>query len=356
MRDIAGGGRASWELGPYLEQGFSAASNGFPGFGPLSEGRWDRRNVAVYGDVHRQGADDRWQAGLALRLEDFGTTFNGKLSGRLRLADGFALRLSASTGFRAPTPGQQNLRHIGTIYDLTLMELVNSGTIPPTSAVARRRGGTQLQPETSVNLALGAALTRGPLIVTADYFRVAVSDRINLSTDYTLEPHEIEELVAEGVEGGRNLARFRYYNNDFSTRTQGVNLVASYSPPALGGNTTFNLLLNYTDTKVTEYAGEDPNPLSPADVPLRVRQLREALPTTRGSVSATHRGGRLRFFGKVGYFSGWYDWLDDYAYGGKDLVDAEVAYTLANSVTVTLGAENLFNTFTDVIIRGPPRT
>ena len=349
--EIVRGDRASWELGPYLEQGFSAASNGFPGFGPLSEGRWDRRNVAVYGDVHREGTDDRWQAGLALRLEDFddfGTTFNGKLSGRLSLADGFALRSSASTGFRAPTPGQQNLRHIGTIYDLTLMELVNSGTIPPTSAVARRRGGTQLQPETSLNLALGAALTRGPLIVTADYFRVAVSDRINLSTDYTLEPQEIEELVAEGVEGARNLARFRYYNNDFSTRSQGVDMVASYSPPALSGNTTFNLLFNYTNTRVTEYAGEDPNRLPSADVPLRVRQLREALPSTRGSLSATHRAGRFRFFGKVGYFSGWYDWLDDHTYGGKALVDAEVGYTLANSVMVTLGAENLFNTFTDV--------
>ncbi|WP_419161359.1 TonB-dependent receptor [Candidatus Palauibacter sp.] len=349
--EIVPGDTASWELGPYLEQGFSAASNGFPGFGPLSEGRWDRRNVAVYGDAHHDGADDRWQAGLALRLEDFedfGTTFNGKLSGRLRVAEGFALRSSASTGFRAPTPGQQNLQHIGTIYDITLMDLVNSGTIPPTSAVAQRRGGMQLQPETSVNLALGAALTQGPLIVTADYFRVSVSDRINLSPDYTLEPHEIEELIAEGVEGARNLARFRYYNNDFSTRSQGVDVVASYSPPTLNGNTTFSLLFNYTGTEVTEYAGEDPNRLSAGELPLRVRQLREALPTTRGSLSATHRAGRLRFFGKVGYFSGWYDWLDDHTYGGKALVDAEVAYTLANSVTLTVGAENLFNTFTDM--------
>ena len=50
----------------------------------------------------------------------------------------------------------------------------------------------------------------------------------------------------------------------------------------------------------------------------------------------------------MGYFSGWYDWLDDHTYGGKALVDAEVAYTLANSVTLTVGAENLFNTFTDM--------
>ena len=29
-------------------QGFSTASNGFPGYSPASEGCWDRSNYAVY--------------------------------------------------------------------------------------------------------------------------------------------------------------------------------------------------------------------------------------------------------------------------------------------------------------------
>ena len=45
------GQRESWDFGPYAAQGFSAASNGFPGFSPIAAGTWGRNNVAVYGDV-----------------------------------------------------------------------------------------------------------------------------------------------------------------------------------------------------------------------------------------------------------------------------------------------------------------
>ena len=83
--------------------------------------------------------DGAWTLGLAGRLEnfsDFGTTVNGKVSARVSVAEGFALRGSASTGFRAPTPGQQNAFNISTIYDPEIMDLTNNGTIPSTSLLA----------------------------------------------------------------------------------------------------------------------------------------------------------------------------------------------------------------------------
>ena len=342
--EIVPGGLKSWEIGPLLVQGFSAASNGFPGFSPFSEGRWDRRNYAVYGDIHHDGPDDRWVVAAALRLEDFadfGTTVNGKVSGRLQVAEGFALRGSAGTGFRAPTPGQQNFQHIGTTYDYDIQELVNVGTIPPTSAVAQTKGGKLLQPETSLNLAFGTALSQGPLTVTADYFNVGVSGRIALSNDYILTPAEVEQLLAEGVEAARNLRQFRYYNNDFSTRTQGVDIVAAYSVPSREGNTTLSLLFNHTSTAVTDHGAQDPNGI-------RVRQLEEALPTTRAGFSATHSTRNLRLLARASYFSSWWDYADEFTYSGKLLLDAEVAYTLPQSVILTLGAENFLNTYPDM--------
>ena len=341
--EIVPGGLKSWEIGPLLVQGFSAASNGFPGFSPFSEGRWDRRNYAVYGDIHHDGPDDRWVLGAAVRMEDFadfGTTVKGKVSGRLQVTEGFALRGSVSTGFRAPTPGQQNFQHIGTTYDYDIQELVNVGTIPPTSAVAKTKGGKLLQPESSQNFAVGTALSTGALIVTADYFNVAVSGRIALSNDYILTPAEVEQLLAEGVEAARNLRQFRYYNNDFSTRTQGVDVVASYSPPSREGNTTFSLLFNHTSTAVTDHGAQDPNGI-------RVRQLEEALPTTRAGFSATQRVGNLRSLVRASYFSSWWDYADEFTYTGKVLSDVEFAYTLPRSVTLTAGAENIFNTYPD---------
>ena len=49
--EITQGDDASWAVGPLSGQGFSAASNGFPGFGPLAQGKWDRSNIAGYIDL-----------------------------------------------------------------------------------------------------------------------------------------------------------------------------------------------------------------------------------------------------------------------------------------------------------------
>ncbi|MEO1201614.1 MAG: TonB-dependent receptor [Pseudomonadota bacterium] len=99
----------SFEIGPLADQGFSAASNGFPGFGDIAAGSWSRSNYAVYGDVEWLPQDD-WTLGFALRWEDFddfGTTTNFKAATNYRVTDTFAVRGSVSTGFRAPTPGRR---------------------------------------------------------------------------------------------------------------------------------------------------------------------------------------------------------------------------------------------------------
>ena len=86
----------SWTIGPYAAQGFSVGSNGFSGYSPLAAGKWNRSNVAAYGDIELSGPAKRWTIGTAGRIEnfeDFGTTVNGKLSGRYRLLDSlFAAR------------------------------------------------------------------------------------------------------------------------------------------------------------------------------------------------------------------------------------------------------------------------
>ena len=128
---IGVGQTESWVNGPFADQGFSAASNGFPGFAPISEGNWSRSNFAGYVDAEF-GKGSNWDLGAAARLEhfaDFGTTLNGKLAGRYEFNPTVAVRGSVSTGFRAPTPGQQNAYNVSTQFDLVLMDLVNNGTI-----------------------------------------------------------------------------------------------------------------------------------------------------------------------------------------------------------------------------------
>ena len=71
---------------------------------------------------------------------------NGKFSARVPVSERVALRGSLGTGFRAPTPGQQNAFNVSAIYVIKLDDLVNNGTIPSTSAVARLRGGRPPHP------------------------------------------------------------------------------------------------------------------------------------------------------------------------------------------------------------------
>ena len=332
------GDQPSWQIGPYAPQGFSAGSNGFPGFSPIAAGNWNRANTALYSDVEVHGVDDTWTIGAALRLEDFedfGATTNGKVSGRYRLGDAAALRASASSGFRAPTPGQQNAFNVSTEYDHELMDLVNNGTIPSTSRVAELRGGEPLQPERSVSYAVGAVVDSGPFSFTADYFRIRLSDRLALTQLFALTPSEAVGLVAEGVTSARNLQNFRFFTNHFETRTQGLDVVATYAPPRFGGRTTFGFLFNRTANTVTRF---DPSVLDR----LRVRELQEAIPGTRWNVSVRQRLGRWRLLGRVSYYDDWFDSRDLYLYNGDAVVDLEAAYAISESTTFTIGGRNAF--------------
>jgi iron complex outermembrane receptor protein len=339
--EIGQGEDESWQIGPYAEQGFSSASNGFPGFSPLAAGDWTRRNTAVYADLNLGRPDDRWALGFAGRYEDFsdfGGELTGKASFRIEATDEIAFRGNANTGFRAPTPGQQNAFNVSTVFDVTINDLVNRGTIPSTSAVAALRGGKQLEPETSVSLAAGVVYERDVWRFTADYFRISISDRIAQTSTFQLTPAEVQQLVAEGITSAANLAEFRFFTNDFSTRTQGVDLVANYTP---GQATNVSLLFNYTGTKVTER-----NPTVVDDA--RVDQLERALPRFRAMLSVLRDVGPVSALLRGTYYDGFYDAeLSDpeQRYDPRFIVDAEVSVPLMENAALAIGVNNLLNTY-----------
>ena len=351
---IVEGDEESWTEGPLANQGFTPGSNGFTGFGPLTKLDTARSNFAAYADVELQDVDNKWLVDLAGRFEqfsDFGTTVNGKLAARVSVSEQLGLRTSASTGFRAPTPGQQNAFNVSTIYDPAIMDLTNNGTIPSTSALALKFGGKQLKPEKSFNLALGAVYDDGPLSLSMDFFRINVSDRLTTSVDKQLTPEEIEQLIKDGIirEGGV-LARFRFFINDFATTTTGIDLVGAYEIRGAGGSTTtLSSAWNWTATEVTEF-----NDATLDD--RRIRILEQGLPNIRGNVAANHvLPGGTRFLVRGSYWGGYYDGEQPYYdpakpdttidYPARILFDVEAAHTIASKWTVTLGAQNVLNTY-----------
>ena len=351
---IGAGDDASWQIGPYAAQGFSSGSNGFNGYrADTTAGTWGRQNVALYGDVEFS-EPGRWTFGTALRFEnfdDFGSTVNGKVSGRVKVNDVLALRGAASTGFRAPTPGQQNAFNVTTAF--IGGQLTNNGVVPATSAVAMARGGGQLQPEKSFNMSGGAVIEKGAFTFTADFFRVRIEDRVALSQEVALTEPEIETLLAEGIPEARNFPVFRFFLNDFTTLTQGIDLISTY----VTGNTTVSAVFNFTDTQLRDIQ------TSVIDA-FRIATLEQGLPNTRWTISATHDARRWDLMARVNYFGKFWDsedgrnavglpggptesWLYP-AYAGRALVDIEFGVPIGPNVHLAVGGENIFNTYPEV--------
>ena len=352
---IGAGGQPSWEIGPYAAQGFSSGSNGFNGYrADTTAGSWNRSNVAVYGDVEFNDPGGQWTVGTAVRFEnfeDFGTTTNGKLAARVGLTDAFSLRGAVSSGFRAPTPGQQHAFNVTTAF--IGGQLTNNGVVPATSAVAVARGGGQLQPEKSLNVSAGVVFEQGPFTFTADYFRINIDDRVALSQEIALSEPEILTLLDEGIPEARNFPVFRFFLNDFSTTTQGLDLISSLAV----GRTTVSAIFNYTDTAVK-------NIESTVIDEFRINTLERGLPNTRWNVSTIHRADRWSLMGRLNYFGRFWDsedgrnavdvaggpaepWLYP-AYSGKALLDLELGIPFGDAVTLVVGGQNVLGTYPDV--------
>ena len=349
---VGAGGRPSWEVGPYAAQGFVPASNGFPGFANYTAGTWNRGNVAFYGDVELRGREDRWSAGGAVRVEHFdlfGATTNGKLSARIAASDIVSLRGGVSTGFRAPTPGQQNTINVQTTLNDQL-ELTDSGTVPSTFAAAKRHGGVPLRPESSRNATAGLVFDNGPFTLTADYFRIVIADRLALSGLINTDTEDRALLLADGITAAESLALFRFFINDFSTRTQGIDIVSTWTPPALSGAAVLSFTMNHTDTKMTK----ESELLGTGDV----LALERGVPRTRWNVALNQRAGRVGLLGRLSYYGDWVDVFDArFVRGaeapilnGRPIVDLEASISISedsDQVTLAVGGQNVFDTFSD---------
>ncbi len=366
----------------------SIGAHGFAGFSPVQAGLWGRSNWAVYVEGEAD-ITDRFTAAIAVRYEDFesfGDTTNGKVALRFALTDSLAIRGSYNTGFRAPTPGQENVTKVSTI--LIQGELSQSGQIPPTNPIAQFLGGKQLTPEESDNFSFGVVWdVTDRLSITADYFNINVDDRIAFTgtIDITGEPVPaagsipggrdcpnarvnpfgnlalcLQEL---GVPGAADLSSVSFYTNDFETTVQGIDLVATLSLDwGNAGSGDLTLLWNWTEQEVDSAGSEvDRN---------KVVDLENMNPEHRGVLTYHHFVGDWRFLARASYYDDWVNsqWgssdptprgadgtgymlscagpaFNDHCYSGETIVDLEAAYTFADKYTIAVGANNVFDEF-----------
>jgi iron complex outermembrane receptor protein len=338
--EIVVGDVASFTAGPLTSQGFGIGSNGFPGFKPEDGGVNTRRNYAAYVDIEAP-VTDALLFGVAVRYEDydsFGSTTNYKVTAQFHLTDDMSLRSSISSGFRAPTVGQANVSNVQTNLDGGV--LVDSALLAPTNPISVQLGGTELQPEESESYTLGAVYTSGDFFMTVDYYNIQVADRISQSDKINLSTTDKDALKAAGVPNVDSLQQVSFFTNDFDTTTQGVDVVANFTADVFEGSSTFSLAYNWNETEVTQF--------SDITGVFKVKRLEEDLPKHRGTFTWAQSWDALSIFTRVNYYGEYQGVHVDYdataiTADAAVTVDFEVNYYLSDAVTLSAGAQNIFD-------------
>ena len=337
--EMVAGDTESWAPGGFENQGFSVGSNGFQGFSADVAGRFSRESASAYVDLEVD-LTERWLADAALRYDrfnDFGGTTNGKLASRFTVSDGFAVRVAAGTGFRAPSIGQSNLRRAATV--IVDGQLAESLTLPPTNPVAMLKGGRQLAPEESVHWGLGALFSLGPVDITLDWFRIAVDGRIAL-TQQSLSEQDRIDLVAARIVGAETVTAVSFFVNDIDTETTGLDLTAQTGFDWIGGRVNLALACNVTRTDVIDRGAT----LSPAGE----KELEDGLPDGRVSMTLDYARSAWSGWVRINHYGDVYEHLFNcescaIATGPLTVVDAELTWAFSNAYTVSVGTRNLLD-------------
>ena len=334
-------------------------ANGFPGYSPAFSEEYNRDSYAVYGDLSVDISENFFLQG-AIRYEDysdFGDELVGKIAGRYRLSDAFAIRGSVGTGFRAPTPGQQGTTNVSTRLPNGIP--VATGLFPATGSVAQALGATPLTAETSTSYTIGFTADLEKLSLTVDYYNIDIDDRFNaISTldvsddcpgadaDAMAACMNFLALEAAGVPGANTIGGVFYFTNAFDSNTKGLDIVASYPYEWAGGSDTlFQFAYNWNESSLESDASAFLNEEDQFD-------FENIDPNTRWNLSATHSVGNFSIMGRGRFYgesenSNTSGNLVVQTFDSVFFFDLEASYQLGNNWRFTVGGRNIFDEFPD---------
>jgi iron complex outermembrane recepter protein len=364
---VTRGDLASYQIGPLALSGRTSGSNGRPGYAPADENDLSRSNVAAFFDVELDFSD-AFLVTTALRYEnysDFGGNLSGKLAARYKLSDALAVRASYNRGFRAPSLAQIGNRvNTSTVQNnqiLQTQQIASSDTRLATLGIEDPKA------EISNNFSAGFTGDLGAFTFTVDAFQIDIKDRIAI-TDGILSANF--PTVARLFPGVREI---RFFTNQIDTRTSGIDVVATYKLDVGSGALKFTLAGTHAETKVLRQratptalvAGASAvNQAAPLLGLTAIELIEVAQPRTKILFSTNFEtggltlGARATYFGSVKAFSTGLNPADNnvkcnaanrcvQTFSAKTIVDLNATYAFTDNFSLTLGANNLFDTYPD---------
>ena len=326
----------------------------FPGFRPANERNATRNSYAFYGDLELDVNKNLFLSG-AVRYEnysDFGSTFNWKLAGIVKVSDNVNIRAAASTGFRAPSLAQLNFNTISTNFISGVPYEV--GTFSNDSQIAGALGIPQLKQEESFSASFGftAKIPDANLSLTVDGFFTGIDDRVVLTGNFN---------IPDGIVTGAESARF--FANAIDTETKGFDIVVSHKGAISDLSFSSDLALTFAYTQRVDDINSSSVLASQAGTYFGEREsyfLETATPRFKANLGHMLQGDKWRLFVRNSFFGAVTnpDVTQEPSlngsganyhpiFGDKVLTDMSFGYDVSENMTLTIGSSNIFNVFPD---------
>ncbi|AOT09145.1 TonB-dependent receptor plug domain-containing protein [Pseudoalteromonas luteoviolacea] len=335
-------------------QGIPVAAGGaqvMAGFSPASAVDESRHNIAVFTELDTY-LTAKWNLVVAARFEDysdFGSTLTGKLATRYEFNDALSFRGAISTGFRAPSLAQSTYKSVSTVFENGIPNEV--GLFPVDTPAAQALGARALDAEESINFTAGFIYTYDAFSFTVDAYRIDIDDRIVLSEN--LSGDAVEDILKSA--GEHNVQRVRYFTNAIDSRTQGVDIVATYSFDLSDlGELSLSAALNLNDTEVT-HVKDNPAELEALGDEYQyfarreIARFEDGTPKDKLNLVATwqyHDWTAMLKATRYGETTDSSSTIEkDEVLDAKWITDLEVAYQMTEQWRVAVGANNLFDQY-----------
>lgn len=323
-------------------------ADGFAGFAPRNPVDQNRDAYALYADLELRPIEPLLLGG-AIRYDhydDFGGKMTWRATGRLDVREGFALRATYGTGFRAPSLQQQYFSAVQGA--LSAGNLVSVATLPVGDPIAAALGATPLKPELSRSFTAGVVLEPfGGFSITADYFHIRIRDRIALTEQ--LRGADVDAILEQ--EGVTGFSQVRFFTNSVDTTTKGVEVAVNWSREiANETRLSFNLGFGMFDTTLDELR---PNPVIPGLTLLANKSillLTKAQPRDKLTGQVRLETGAWEFLGAVTAFGTYRSQpiVAEQEFDGGTSVDLSAAYSFG-VFRLQAGVQNLFDDYPEGI-------
>jgi len=345
-------------------------SSGREGYSARSDGEWRRNNTGIYAEVESDITDALLVA-VAGRFEnysDFGGDFSWKAAARYKFTENLGLRASVNRSFRAPGLAQYQYSNFSQIsFDNDGNSVVEPILPLRDLAVQEAFGFSNLEPETSFDVAAGVTAKFNEFTLTIDGYRVAIDSRILALGG--INPGDFPAF------DGTSYDEITIFTNAVNTLTQGLDFVASYRTFfSEESNLGITLAANFNQTEVPDDGVNLPSGLSAYEGDLTTANndivyITEGAPKRKIIGSVNYKIGPLGIllratnFGEVSEpririddeTTPDIDENEPQVMASKTLIDLALTGNINDQFSITLGANNLMDVYPDMLLSAQVR-